>query len=477
VNSRVRLSAVAIGSTSALLIMAASGAASASPSAGIKGSPQPELKPFHIGASDTAGGGVAIEPNGTLVVVYDISGGAAGQTRVCVLARGKSACSHTATLSPLSGDTLSDTPQVFIPSSNHVVVLQEACCDANPSGGDVLYSSSDGGKTFGAPVRVGSLDVDAATLVGSQIVSASYGHDGAQVESIPTDATGPSAVATLTGDAAEDIGVGQYRHGVLVANESLGGTTSVEYAPAADNASFGVASSYTNVGNFRNEDLLAISGDALLTIQTTGKNLFQLRFFNGTSFSAAHAVPGLKDHLIGEWSTIDQDRAGVTHVFIESSFASPIYTLEEVSTTNGSHWSGRTDLGNAIDSDYFNAGLDSSGSGLVLGNGDSKAIGYPVLATQSVSFALTKSSIKKGHTTTGKGKAAKAAAGRKIELQIEKAGRWYNVATRHESGSGSFTFTIKGSSVGVAKYRAVASDLAGYVQYGYSPARTLSVTT
>jgi hypothetical protein len=99
-----------------------------------------------------------------------------------------------------------------------------------------------------------------------------------------------------------------------------------------------------------------------------------------------------------------------------------------------------------------------------------------VLAPQSVTFSLSKSSVKKGHKVTGKGKGSAAASGRKIELQIEKSGKWYDVASTHESASGAFKFKIKCSSDGTFKYRAVASDHAGYVEFGYSPARSLHVT-
>jgi len=461
-----------------LLVMTASGVASASFAAGVKGSPQPELKPFLIGTSNSSGGAVAIEPDGSLVVVYGVSGGN-GKTRVCVLARGKAACSHTTTLTPLSNDDTFGAPQVFIPSRNHVEALQGACCDANPLGGDVMYSSTNGGVSFGAPVRVGSIGVASAMLLGSHIVFAGTDGNRPNVESLPVGASGPSPTATLPQTEVTTVALGHYRGGVLVASASLFSdySTSVEYAPAADSSNFGVASSYKKVATFNHEDLLAMSGDALLTIQTTGKNLFEVRFFNGTSFGAAHAVPGLKEHTLGAWETIDQDPAGVTHVFVETNWTSPIYTLEEASTANGSDWTGWTDLGNAISSTYFYAGLDCIGSGLVLGDGGSKAIGYPVLAPQSVTFALSQTSIKRGHSTIGRGKGSKAAAGRTIELQIAKGSLWYNVASTHESSSGAFSFTIKGSTVGTAHYRAVASDLAGYVQYGYSPARTLTVTS
>jgi hypothetical protein len=122
------------------------GAASAAPPRGNKGDPPPERKPFKIGTA-TSAGSVAVEPNGNLVVAYDVASGATGKTFVCVLDRGASTCSDSLTLSPLDGDTVFGVPEVFAPSANHVVVLQETCCDSNPAGGDLLYTSTDGGAT------------------------------------------------------------------------------------------------------------------------------------------------------------------------------------------------------------------------------------------------------------------------------------------------------------------------------------------
>jgi hypothetical protein len=108
--------------------------------------------------------------------------------------------------------------------------------------------------------------------------------------------------------------------------------------------------------------------------------------------------------------------------------------------------------------------------------GTSPPWGYPVLAPQHVSFSLSPSTITKGHTTTGSGKGAPAAKGRQVELQAEKSGRWDTVATTTEGSGGLFSFTIKGTSAGTFDYRAVAADVPGYLEYGYSTAQSLHVT-
>ncbi len=132
-------------------MMTLAGAAMASPESGVKGDPQPELRPFSIGPAASAGT-VAIEPDGSLIAAYDIKGGS-GKALVCLLNRGERKCSQKVVLNPPSGDSTFGTPQVFVTSANHVIVLQQTCCDADQAGGDVVYSSIDGGKSFGAPVR------------------------------------------------------------------------------------------------------------------------------------------------------------------------------------------------------------------------------------------------------------------------------------------------------------------------------------
>jgi len=215
-----------------------------------------------------------------------------------------------------------------------------------------------------------------------------------------------------------------------------------------------------------------MSGDALLTEANSGSEALKLRLFNGTTFGPAHVVPGTSGGG-PEWFAVDQDPSGKTFVFSERAFSPVSYDLYEVSTWTGATWTGAVNLGNAIMDNTFGVGLDSNGSGLVIGT--APAWGFPVLAPQGVSFGLKASTIAKGHATTAYGKGSPAAKGRTVTLQVERSGLWYTIATTHENGSGAFAFTIKGSAAGSHVYRAVASDLAGYVMYGYSAPRTLKV--
>ncbi len=451
------------------------------PAGGIKGDPQPELNPFELGNVDASNGSVALEPNGGVVAAWDVPSGTSGKILVCVLNRSARACSHKADLSVPTGLSVGvgDGPHLLIPSANHVVVLADSCCDNNPDGDTLFYSSTNGGISFGAPVRIGNVGTSSAVLIGKQIVF--IGGDfplGMQVESIPLTPSGPPAsVATVTPSQSLEVGISSYHGGILAGYDILTSTdtTYVDYAPSGRD--FNTSSSYHKVVSFKNEELLAMSGSALLTVQDTGKADMILRLFNGTSFGPAHVVPGTAGCDIGCAATIDQDPSGVTHFFSETDHSNPLYYLFEYSTSNGSHWSGPVDLGNAISSYFFSAALDAHGSGVVLGTGGGQAWAHPVLEAQSVSFNLKSSTIKKGKSTTGYGLGSPAGVGRLVTLQVERSGRWYNVATAHEKSGGSFSFTIKGTSAGKFAYRAVAADLAGYLEFGYSASRTLRVNS
>ena len=458
----------------------ASDASSAAPASGgvsgVKGDPQPELKPFKIAGVGSGGANAAIESNGAMVVAYAIGSGN-GKTVVCVLARGASKCSSSVTLTPPGGADLEGTPQVFAPSANHVVVLT-GTSGANPNG-DLLYTSTDGGRSFGAPVRVGSIGVGAAALVGGQLVfGTDDGGGGGLVQSVPVAAAAPAAgPATAVTAYSDSVGVGGYRGGALVASNDddvATDQTYVGYAPSGRN--FNASGSYHNVGSFPNEEFVAISGDVLLTVEATGAEAYKVRVFNGTKFGPAHVVPSSGGGG-PEWFSLDTDPSGRLHVFSDRAFSPVSYDLYLQTSSTGASWTGREALGNGIDSNEFGSALDSIGSGLAVGTDDHEPVwAFPVLAPQGVSFNLAKSTIGKGKTTVGSGKGSPVAKGRTVWLQQERSGKWWNVASAHESGSGAFSFTIKGSAAGTFDYRAVVSDFAGYLQYGYSAGRALKVS-
>jgi hypothetical protein len=434
----------------------------------VKGSPQPELKPFTLASKASDGGGsIAIEPSGTLVATYLVPSGSAAAAAVCVLPRAGRTCSHKTKLKPPGASTVDGSPQVFAPTGKVVDVVVSA-----PPNGTYVYRSTDGGVHFAAPVLVGTLEADEGELVANQIVFSDRDDaSGARVEAIPTNPSGPpGSIATASTPETAVISVGSYHAGVLVANGGFSNDVIVSYAPSADD--FNATASYARVGSFHNEDLLAMSGNALLTQSTKGKDPVRLRIFGGAGFGAAHTVPdgagpGPEDYALVK------DPGGEVHVF--TVLAKYSYALYGVSTSTGAHWHGRQDFASAIADDDFAGALDSTGAGAVLGTeADGPVKIYPILPTQGVTFSLSKTSVHKGAKVTAKGKVVPAKKGRAVTLQHESGGLWHVVATAHETANGRYAFKIKATSTG--RYRAVAADSAGFIQYGYSPAHVLHVT-
>jgi hypothetical protein len=480
---RLGRSTIAISSAALLCLTFLGGTASAH-AHGTKGDPQPELKPFTIAAKDADGGGsVAILPDGIVLTAFNIpTSNEAGATKVCLLARTAHACSSSSpTITPPAGSEVStDTvPQILVVSATTVVLLVDESVV-----GKQVYTSTNGGKSFGAPVSLGTSDpaVDEAVVAGSSIVygegSGTSNGVGPSIGSFTATAPAPGPVATIGSQEAQDVGISSYKGGVLVANQQItNGDIVVSYAKAGSD--FTSAASYKTVGTLHNEDFEGISGGALLTQVATGKFPVHLRIFNGTSFGAAHTVPhaeapGPENYLV------DQDARGITHVF--TVLAGDGYALEEESSSTGATWTPRQVLTTDTPSSTWDIDLDATGSGIILGTtagSQSKPIvtAYPVLAQQSVSFALNHSSATRKHHVKASGRVSAKSKGRTVTLQDLKKGLWYDVATTKETASGKFHFTLKDATAGKFTYRAVASDAAGYVQFGYSPSRKLTVTT
>ena len=347
--------------------------AAAAPAAAITRPAVPRVSgPFHIGPSNSAGT-VALTANGSRVVVYDIASGH-GKTKVCLISPSGRSCGHSVLLSPpASSDNTFSRPGVFVPSANHVDVLQRTCCEVNVNS-TVLYRSTNGGKTFSAPVRVGAIGTDASELIGSNIVFTEQNSAaGLRVVSIPLSVSAPAATATISTRVAYDVGLGQYKGGALIGTDFLGKTSTTTYvyfAPKGNN--FDSAASYHLTGTLKGETLVAMSGAALLTSNKSDKLL--LRMFTGKSFGPARVVAHLHGGL-GTWITVDQDPSGHVHVF--AVLASASYQMLEVSTSNGGKaWTRAARLGNGISSTVLSAAVNSHNVGLVLGT--SPAIGYPV---------------------------------------------------------------------------------------------------
>lgn len=370
-------------------------------------------------------------------------------------------------------------------SGSTVDVIMDQCCYAQPET-PLIWTSTDGGMTFGAPVFVGDTNNanveqsdNSLVVADGDLVWEDGGGGDVKVDAVSltnfdqNEETSASVVPNGSGDQElKYSGIGTYAGGVLVGASTFGNpaSTTVYYAPAGQDP--GLLSSYHDVGTFADATFEFLEGGALITQLNDGSQSYQIRLFNGTSFGAAHTIPDTNGGGPG-WTTGGISAAGRVYIFSERNQDS--YHLEVQSTTDGIHWTPRSDLGSADYAYSFNAALDAINTGIIVGSPNPVEV-YPVLAAQSVSFALSKTKVLEGTTVTATGKTGYPSAGRKIELERWVAGAWHSVAATTENAAGKFTFHITEHSAATYTFRAVAADEIGYVQYGYSARKSLKVT-
>jgi hypothetical protein len=452
----------------AVALASLGGTAQAMPTPRLNSQPQPELKPFVIG---TANGASAVTTDGyneTLIVAYVVSTpNTDGAIQVCVLKLGARSCASQTTLNTVAGSSLFDSPLVSVEPGGSVIVAMDECCGAP----DQLFTSTNGGQSFGAPVPIGPANAPNITVSETFNEGMKWAENDAGAEfaveyaAVGDPGAGQSVTAMTDPADFSTAGLGSYSGGVIAAGSDSNDVTFASFAPAGSMV-------FAPLGQFSSQQLIAVSGQSMVTQLTSGSQSLEVRRFNGTTFGPPSVVP----YTGGggpNWNTAYQTPAGQTFIFTERNQDS--YDLEMQSTTSGSSWSARTDLGNAVKSNEFAAALFNAGNGAVVGTTGPATV-FPVLAPQPVSFKLSKSSVASGTAVKATGKGSSAAAGRTVTLQQFQHGAWTNIATTHEKASGSFSFAIAEHDKGSDIFRARVADRPGYLEYGYSRPRTLTVT-
>jgi hypothetical protein len=445
------------GVLASALVVGTAGPALAAPASTV-GQPQPELALFRFGASGSDGTGAVLADGTIVLATLGTSGNAVS---VCVVHVGGRACAvdHSFSIGDLSGPA-----EVLTTGGREVSVI----VDADPSG-VIVYNSSNDGVTFAPPVTVGPAiyGVDSGTAVGSQVVVAGVDpHSGIEVQAFgPTAPGGETALAQVSADDS-DASVTNDNGGVLVAGDDTT-NTHVQYAPAGSD--FNAGSSYRSVGSFANQTVTGISGNALLTDPdgsiTGGEDL---RFFNGTTFGAAHKVPEPTTGDDGGFSL--QEVGGVVHVFYLNRRHG--YDIYSATTRDGVHWSSLHIYNTAVTSGDISPVLGPDGAGVVFEADSTPLLAQPILNSQDVNVRLVKARIAARTSTRLRGTVSPHLRGLTVTLQRFSAGRWYRVAASHESAIGAFAFRVKAAD----RYRVVVSDVPGSYLYGYSRTVTLTVT-
>jgi hypothetical protein len=460
------------------------------------GDPQPELALFNVGATGGGTGSGVVLPDGNLVLVSPAENGHTAV--VCMLHPGDTKCASKAILHAYKGggnqDGFGDAEVLSTGGTDVSVVLEDCCYIPSPHGGGaVVFNSANDGQTFSAETPAGILQgVSTATFADGEIVAASSETGSLNVQAFPPNPASPvmTPVANPNGREDGDTSLTTYRGGVLVASDDTNGNTLVEYAPSGTN--FNLKSSYGSVGVFRGENLAAVSGNALLTYAASSitHGAF-IRFFNGTSFGPRYSVPEPSTGDDGYWSlqevgalaasrpqpgsarhgTLQAEGAGggVAHVFFLNRRNG--YDIYSETTSNGVRWSPLAIYNTAITAGALMPVLGRSGAGLVYETDSKPLLAQPILNGQSVVVKLAKARVYVGTATSLSGQAKPILAGQAVVLEQLSAGRWYNVSSSHESSTGTFSFSVPGTT---ETYRAVVAYQPGYYLYGYSNFVTLT---
>lgn len=449
----------------------AAGALPALAGGGTVGEPQPELAPFHPGATGGGGSG-AVLPDGNLVLASPTR--SATSITVCLLHPGSRACVSSVALRAYAGggnqDSFYGAPQVLATGGHDVTIVAEDCCYIGAGDGDgvVVFDSTNDGKTFGAETQAGNLaGVNSAAYVdGSILVGNAEAGGDTDVQAIsPNPSVPQTSTATLASSYDYDTSVTNYGSGVLVASDN---STNAQVWYDRTGAALNSTGSYVHVATFAKETVIGISGSALLTLPASSglTGAARLRIFNGTSFGPPEKVP-VSSGDVGYWSV--QKAGSLVHVFYEDRRNG--YDAYTETSPNGAHWTPLEHFGSAIRSTSLSPVLGPTGAGLLFESAGTPLTAQPILYSQGVHVAFVPPRVKAGHVGVLRGGGDPAfTKGLDVTLERLHAGRWYPVKVIHVN-TASFTFHVPGVT---ETYRVVIANVPGYYEYGYSRAVTLT---
>ncbi|MGO9560441.1 MAG: hypothetical protein ACLPQS_03270 [Acidimicrobiales bacterium] len=427
---------------------------------GTKGSPQPGLTRFDIGAAGGSTGSGTVLPDGDFVIATPSN--SETTIAICVLHPGGTKCASIATLKAHPKDSFGPA-QIFATGGSDVTVAVYDCCYIGLNGVEVFNSTNDG-KSWSSLTEAGDYGADftAGTYADGQIVvGADDNGAGTEVQAFSPH---PTSVETKTAkishtEVLSGMALSTYNDGVLVASDG-GVDTHVWYA--AKGSDFNSGKSYKLVDTIKGQAVLGMSGAALLTV-INGDSLTSaanLQVFNGKSFSKQKRVPAPTNPDDGAYAI--QDVGSTAHIFfLDRRLSYDIFS--ETTSNGGDSWSHLAGYSSAIQAGGLVPILGPSGAGLCYETDGKPLWVQPILNAQSVSISVGGSTLK------GSGKPV--LNGYTVTLEKSAAGGfWDTVKTTKESSSGKFSFSVSGDK---GTYRAVVNGEAGYILYGYSNSVTI----
>ncbi|MEA2389955.1 MAG: hypothetical protein QOK31_64, partial [Solirubrobacteraceae bacterium] len=266
--------------------------------------------PVDVGAGSDAA--VAVDSAGTSYIAYNGLPSSNQPLRLCKLPRGASACASTTDLPVAGPGTISSDARPFVSVSGSTVrvLSYRYGFSSGDFARDVLFSSADGGATFGAGVQVGNLHPNGDAVAGpgagiSLVNSAGASHS---YQRVPTDG---STQATTSAALSS-----QYLNGgsvalvdpvkpLVVFDDGTNAAFSVFNGGPINDAASWSAPAVIGAATY---ERLAGGPSGVFAMLATGGHL-EVRKFGGTTFGSQTTIPSSASNNLSA-SDLVQDAAG-----------------------------------------------------------------------------------------------------------------------------------------------------------------------
>jgi hypothetical protein len=418
---------------------------------------------------------IAVASDGTAHVawVHQSAPGVADQIQYCRVPRGKRACVGLQTFA-LPGQQIGERPYVFLPGGSTVLLLSHRCCfspdQAPASELTELLRSTDGGKTFGPPLLIGTHSASGDAKLGpagtvytiTDTVTAGVSVQRNALDGSDPELAGRQADLGPVGNPDEyDGSLAVLPDGSVLAAHDDGdvfaktfhvsrfsGSGDPNVSSSWPTVVTGAASSSPKTGGSLTQLASGKKGVFLFNADNELYARFQVRKWTGSTFGAPSFItPAGQDNI---FPSFWEDAAGRTSVVYSDTHRVFTYRASDLKgfakpmalkASDGYHLRGAT----AADGGGFVSYDQNSGTGLV------SLVPIPVRRTISESV--------KGSVLSGKVVAFRAH--HLVALQKSTTHGWVTVKTVGLSAKGTYKVTLP---KGKAKWRAVALAVEGYAE-------------
>jgi hypothetical protein len=346
---------------------------------------------------------VAVDTAGTAFIASNGLDPNSPVVNYCKLPRGASACSKSFTLTPGGGSV--SAPYTFVDAAGTVRLLTARYGFASgPFEQDLLYTSTDGGQSFGSPVSVGTVSPfggDAVAGPGGSISITNGASATHAYQAVPTDGSSAGEGVAALSQAYP------YEGSVGLVNATTPLVTFNDGHASPDTTAFSI---YTGSGSLNDSARWSAPavvatgaqghlaggplGMLLMLRSPTGGNHLELRLFNGRAFGSPMSIAGSSG--AGFDSAIAQDGGNRLHVVWAKANQLEYWTSTESGVSNPAPRVVATDSAFA----GVRIALGSDHAGVAVWGTDSKHVHATVLAPPPLP-SLSITPIQIGPTVSG----------------------------------------------------------------------------